>query len=66
MFNVISAYAPHDWLTEHFKVKFWEELEGLVQDIPKRIFLGWELNGDVGSISRGREGVHGVGMTLGR
>jgi len=61
-FNVISAYAPHVGLEEHLKDKFWEELEGLIQDIPLRekIFLGGDLNGHVGSASRGFEGVHGV------
>ena len=29
-FNVISAYAPQVGLAEHFKVKFWEDLEGFV------------------------------------
>jgi len=40
-FNVISAYAPQVGLEEHLKVKFWEELEGLIQDIPfgEKIFL---------------------------
>jgi len=61
-FNVISAYAPPQvGLEEHLKVKFWEELEGLIQDIPlgEKIFLGGDLNGHVGSVSRGFEGVHG-------
>jgi len=40
-FNVISAYAPQVGLEAHLKVKFWEELEGLIQDIPlgEKIFL---------------------------
>ena len=60
-FNVISAYAPQVGLEEHLKVKFWEELEGLIQDIPlgEKIFLGGDLNGHVGRVSRGFEGVHG-------
>ena len=65
-FNVISAYAPQVGLEAHLKVKFWEELEGLIQDIPlgEKIFLGGDLNGHVGSVSRGLEGLHG-GMVLG-
>jgi len=53
-FNVISAYAPQVGLEAHLKVKFWEELEGLIQDIPlgEKIFLGGDLNGHVGSVSR--------------
>ncbi|KAH1232354.1 Craniofacial development protein 2 [Glycine max] len=57
-FNVISGYAP--------QVKFWEDLEGLLQDIPQgeKVFLGGDLNGHVGSVARGFEGVHG-GFGLG-
>ncbi len=60
-FNVISAYAPQVGLEEHIKVKFWEDLEGLIQDIPlgEKIFLGGDLNGHVGSTSEGYESVHG-------
>ncbi|KAL5145603.1 Craniofacial development protein 2 [Glycine soja] len=60
-FNVISGYAPQVGLAEHFKVKFWEDLEGVLQDIPQgeKVFLGGDLNGHVGSVARGFEGVHG-------
>ncbi|KAH1253965.1 Craniofacial development protein 2 [Glycine max] len=53
-------------LAEHFKVKFWEDLEGVLQDIPQgeKVFLGGDLNGHVGSVDRGFEGVHG-GFGLG-
>ncbi|KAH1219042.1 Craniofacial development protein 2 [Glycine max] len=65
-FNVISGYAPQVGLAEHFKVKFWEDLEGVLQDIPQgeKVFLGGDLNGHVGSVTRGFEGVHG-GFGLG-
>ncbi|KAL5168862.1 DnaJ subfamily C member 7 [Glycine soja] len=65
-FNVISGYAPQVGLAEHFKVKFWEDLEGVLQDIPQgeKFFLGGDLNGHVGSVDRGSEGVHG-GFGLG-
>ncbi|KAH1206126.1 Craniofacial development protein 2 [Glycine max] len=65
-FNVISRYAPQVGLAEHFKVKFWEDLEGVLQDIPQgeKVFLGGDLNGHVGSVARGFEGVHG-GFGLG-
>ncbi|KAL5127658.1 putative ADP-ribosylation factor GTPase-activating protein AGD14 [Glycine soja] len=54
-FNVISGYAPQVGLAEHFKVKFWEDLEGVLQDIPQgeKVFLGGDLNGHVGSVARG-------------
>ncbi|KAM7489846.1 hypothetical protein LguiB_027330 [Lonicera macranthoides] len=60
-FNVISAYAPQVGCEEHLKIKFWEDLEGLIQDIPLRekIFLGGDLNGHVGSSSENYRGVHG-------
>ncbi|KAH1193601.1 Craniofacial development protein 2 [Glycine max] len=66
-FNVISGYAPQVGLAEHFKVKFWEDLEGVLQDIPQgeKVFLGGDLNGHVGSVARGFEGVHG-GFGLGK
>jgi len=50
-FNVIRAYAPRVGFEEHIKVKFWEDLEGLIQDIPlgENIFLEWGLNRHVGS-----------------
>ncbi|KAH1220391.1 LINE-1 retrotransposable element ORF2 protein [Glycine max] len=53
-------------LAEHFKVKFWEDLEGVLQDIPQgeKVFLGGDLNGHVDSVARGFEGVHG-GFGLG-
>ncbi|KAH1214111.1 Craniofacial development protein 2 [Glycine max] len=65
-FNVISGYAPQVGLAEHFKVKFWEDLKGVLQDIPQgeKVFLGGDLNGHVGSMARGFEGVHG-GFGLG-
>ncbi|KAL5136130.1 Exportin-4 [Glycine soja] len=65
-FNVISGYAPQVGLAEHFKVKFWEDLEGVLQDIPQgeKVFLGGDLNGHVGSVARGFERVHG-GFGLG-
>lgn len=58
--NVISAYAPQVGLEKHLKVKFWEELEGLIQDIPSggKIFVGWDSHGHVESVSRGFEGLH--------
>lgn len=33
-FIVVNAYAPQVGLAEHHKVKFWEDLEGLLQNIP--------------------------------
>lgn len=33
-FNVISAYAPQVGLVKNLKMKFWEDLKSLLQDIP--------------------------------
>ena len=54
-FNIISAYAPHVGPEEHLKVKFWEDLEGLLKDTPQgeKLFLGRDINGHVGSVARG-------------
>lgn len=60
IFNVISAYQPQVGLVEHLKVKFWEELEGLLPDMTlgEKLFLGRGLNGHVGSSTRGFESGH--------
>lgn len=59
-FNVISAYTPHVGCLQHLKVKFWEDLEALFQDIPKgeKIFLGENLKWYVGSVAKEFKGVH--------
>ncbi|WP_288831208.1 hypothetical protein [uncultured Paraburkholderia sp.] len=33
--NIISAYAPQIGLDESIKIKFWEDLEALIQTIPQ-------------------------------
>ena len=50
-----SAYTPHVGLEKYIKIKFWENLEGLVQGIPleEKIFLSNDLNGHVKSEYRG-------------
>ena len=60
-FNLISAYALQVGLEEHHKIKFWEDLEDLVQSIPlgEKIFFGY-LNSHVGKEANGYEGLHGV------
>jgi hypothetical protein len=66
-FNVISVYATRVGLEEHMKVKFWEDLEGLIQEIMlgKYIFLKGGLNGHVGSGTSNFEGLQ-EGITLER
>ena len=66
IFNVISGYVFQVGLAEYFKVKFWEDLEGVFQDIfqGEKVFLGGDFNGYVGSVVRGFAGVYG-GFGLG-
>jgi hypothetical protein len=61
VFNVISAYAPQIGLNESIKRQFWEQLDVLVNSLPisKKLFIGGDLNGHVGSVRVGFDGVHG-------
>jgi hypothetical protein len=61
VFNVISAYTPQIGLNESVKMQFWEELDALVSSVPisKKLFIGGDLNGHVGSTRIGFDGVHG-------
>jgi len=65
---IILAYAPQTGLVESVKSQFWEEMGGLLHEIPtsEKIFLGGDLNwhgGDlnwhVGTDNRGYGSVHG-------
>jgi hypothetical protein len=66
VFNVISAYAPQIGLNESVKMQFWEELNALVSSVPisEKLFIGGDLNGHVGSIRVGFDGVY-VGFGYG-
>lgn len=55
---MISAYAPQTGLSEEVKNVFWEELVAGVKD-EEIIVLGSDLNGHVGRLSIGYEGIHG-------
>jgi hypothetical protein len=59
VFNVISAYASQIGLS--VTMSFWEELDALVSSVPisKKLFIGGDLNGHVGSTRVGFDGVHG-------
>jgi exonuclease III len=59
--NVISAYAPQIGLNESIKRQFLEQLDALVISVPvsKKLFIGGDLNGHVGSSRVGFDGVHG-------
>ncbi|KAL4181484.1 hypothetical protein AMTRI_Chr12g237520 [Amborella trichopoda] len=58
--NIISAYTPQIGLDDRIKRQFWEDIDGIAQDIPNRemTFLGGDLNGHVGNDNRGYEMVH--------
>ncbi|RZC29036.1 Craniofacial development protein 2 [Glycine soja] len=64
--NGVGIIVDKEWKKDVVDVKFWEDLEGVLQDIPQgeKVFLGGDLNGHVGSVARGFEGVHG-GFGLG-
>ena len=59
--HIICAYAPQAGLDESVKSQFWEEMDGLLREIPtsENIFLGGDLNRHVGNDNRGYERVHG-------
>ena len=64
--NIRSAYAPQTGCTESEKVKFWEEMEEELQDIPdtEKLWVGGDFNGHCGRDHTGKEdaiGRYGVG-----
>ncbi|XP_060210982.1 uncharacterized protein LOC132638000 [Lycium barbarum] len=58
--NIISAYAPQAGLGEKEKRRFWEDLDEVVGSIlpSKKLFVGGDFNGHIGSVSRGYDDVH--------
>ncbi|XP_070020086.1 uncharacterized protein [Nicotiana sylvestris] len=61
-----SAYAPQAGLDEEVKRRFWEGLDEIVRSIPptKRLFIGGDFNGHIGSAAGSYGEVHG-GFGLG-
>ena len=59
--NVFSTYASQTMLGEEIKAKFWEDLERLIQMIPRgeKVIIGDDLNGHVGREGNGYREVHG-------
>ena len=55
--NTVSAYAPQVNNSMEEKNDFWEDLDGLIESVPKeeRIVLGADLNGHVGKGNIGDE-----------
>nr|XP_009788616.1 PREDICTED: uncharacterized protein LOC104236399 [Nicotiana sylvestris] len=53
--NVVSTYAPQARLDKEIKMRFWEGLDEIVHNIPptKRLFIGRDFNGHIGSSANG-------------
>ncbi|XP_070022423.1 uncharacterized protein [Nicotiana sylvestris] len=59
--NVVSPYAPQVGCDEEIKRRFWEGLDDIVRSIlpSKRLFIGGDFNGHIGSSAGGYTEVHG-------
>lgn len=61
MINVVSGYAPQVGCELEEKEKFWNELDRVIESIPRgeRVVIGADFNGHVGGGNRGDEEVMG-------
>ena len=61
LINVVSGYAPQTGRSDDEKDAFWDAVYDLVASLKKEevVVFGGDLNGHVGRISDGYEGVHG-------
>ncbi|XP_056685743.1 uncharacterized protein [Spinacia oleracea] len=59
--TIVSAYAPQAGLDASTRQEFWEDLEEVVQRVPRseKMIIGGDLNGHVGSSRDGFESIHG-------
>ncbi|XP_021858714.1 uncharacterized protein [Spinacia oleracea] len=59
--TVVSAYAPQTGLDASTRQEFWEDLEAVVQRVPRseKLIIGGDLNGHVGSSCDGFESIQG-------
>ena len=59
--NIVSAYAPQVNNSIKVKIDFWEDQDGLIENISKeeRIVFGADLNGHVGKGNIGDEEIMG-------
>ena len=59
--NIISCYAPQTGLSVEIKDSFYEDLVRIVASVPfeEMLIVGGDLNGHVGQVSAGFEGIHG-------
>jgi len=65
--NVVSVYSPHIGLSDDIKKQFWEELDMVIQDVPRseKLFIGGDFNVHIGVDTNGYETAHG-GFGFGR
>ena len=59
--NVVSVYAPQVGLLEETKKLFWEDLDEVIQEVPRseKLFIEGDFNGHIGAEAAGYVGVHG-------
>jgi len=59
--NVVSVYALHAGLPEDTKKLFLDDLDMVIQDVPRsgQLFIGGDFNGHIGADSVGYDTVHG-------
>lgn len=48
--NIVSAYTPQVGCTDDMKYQFWEQLKGMLNDIPdnKQLWITGDINRHVG------------------
>jgi len=59
--NVVSVYAPQVGLPKETKKLFWEELDEVIQEVPRseKLFIGGDFNGHIGAEAAGYDEVRG-------
>jgi len=59
--NVVSIYTPQIGLAEEIKKQFWEDLDLVIQDVPRseKLVIGGDFNGHIGAGVGGYDTTHG-------
>ena len=59
--NVISVYTPQIGLPDNTKKLFWEDLDMVIQEMPRieKLFIGGDFNGHIDVHSAGYDTAHG-------
>ena len=59
--NVVSVYAPEIGLPDDIKNLFWEDLDMVIQKVPRseKLFIGGDFNGHIGVDLDGSDTAHG-------